>query len=467
MKLRLFFVALTLFIVLTNIGNGCSPAFKINDPTVSTSLYSRSCASDESSLMNLSPYNLRRGYLGDKEVVYQDRGDGWILVESDKLYLTKNGRLPESKAIVGISQGVGVIPAYRWPSSSIPYVISSSLTNQSRVTSAIQHWNTNLSGVIQFVPRTNQSDYVLFSPATSGCAAPVGYYQGAGAHTIDLSDQCGSGNVAHEMGHIVGLDHEQNRLDRDQYVTINWGKITSGYSLNFNITAENQDYVGYDFGSIMHYSLSAFSVDGSNTITPKVTIPSGITVGQRSGLSSSDINAVRMIYGADPIQTGDNGSSTTPTSTTGGGLFGHYYEGIDFLNIRAERQDSALDFTWNGSPASGISSDYFSVKWMGWIVPKATGSYAFVINATDGYSLRINGSDMITNLSGSGYTSRFTSGITLNQGQSYPVVIQYLSKTGIAEFHWQWKKDGGTAVTVPADELIPDTTSLQPVCTSP
>ena len=67
----------------------------------------------------------------------------------------------------------------------------------------------------------------------------------------------------HEIGHAVGLWHEQSREDRDLFVTINWQNIQPGREHNFNQHIADGDDVGpYDYGSIMHYERTAFSATG-------------------------------------------------------------------------------------------------------------------------------------------------------------------------------------------------------------
>ena len=61
----------------------------------------------------------------------------------------------------------------------------------------------------------------------------------------------------HEIGHALGLIHEQTRPDRDNYVDILYNNIDNQYDFDFEkwfypsvLTYD----VPYDYGSIMHYA---------------------------------------------------------------------------------------------------------------------------------------------------------------------------------------------------------------------
>jgi hypothetical protein len=182
---------------------------------------------------------------------------------------------------------------YRWPNAVVPYQIDPSLPNPERITQAIAEWEADTK--VRFIVRTpataNQyANYVYFEDQ-GGCFSSVGMT--GGKQIISLGSNCRKGNAIHEVGHTLGLWHEQSRKDRDGFVTILWGNIDADMRHNFDQHVTDGDDVGvYDYGSIMHYPRTAFSTNGRDTIMPKNNQP----IGQREKLSHGDISAVQQLY---------------------------------------------------------------------------------------------------------------------------------------------------------------------------
>jgi hypothetical protein len=228
--------------------------------------------------------------------------DGLAIFEGD-IILGKAADLARATALgAGAPARDGVAPdstsrsntSYRWPNGVVPYEIDSAFSAGQKLSiqAALDHWNNNTP--YWFRPRAGESDYMKFVTG-SGCSSPVG--RQGGEQDVTLASGCSTGNAIHEIGHVVGLWHEQSRADRGSFISINWNNIQQGLSAQFQTYAQQgndgQDLFGFDFNSIMLYGSFAFSANGM----PTMTRLNGTTFNaQRTGLDEEDIaGAVRFL----------------------------------------------------------------------------------------------------------------------------------------------------------------------------
>ncbi len=226
---------------------------------------------------------------GAYTVTYENRG-GYAIAEDDIL-LGKVAGFRMNAMLTRLEAG-------RWSQGIIPYEMDEYLprANAYAIRDAIELWEQHAD--VHFVKLTERNrdqypDYVAFVAVNgSTCASFVG--RQGGRQEVQLSTRCKLMTTVHEIGHLLGLWHEQSRSDRDLYVRILWENIEEGHEYNFSQhLTTNGDYGNYDYESIMHYSPYAFSKNGQKTITPLFP---GILIGQRDRISDGDIAAVRMMY---------------------------------------------------------------------------------------------------------------------------------------------------------------------------
>ncbi|XP_059476358.1 hatching enzyme 1.2-like [Neocloeon triangulifer] len=192
----------------------------------------------------------------------------------------------------------GIIdPNYRWADGVIPYTIVDGVFNETQLqflSDAFEAYRNFTC--IKFVPYDGtQTDYIVIQGENTGCWSSVGRI--GGVQYVNLHPPgCirKVGTPEHELLHAIGFHHEQTRTDRDDYVAILWENIDPTKYHNFDMANDSTPFgIPYDYGSVMHYSATAFSI---NTLTTIETKPPGIPIGQRDGLSQSDIDKVNAMY---------------------------------------------------------------------------------------------------------------------------------------------------------------------------
>src|SRR5579863_2883407 len=250
-------------------------------------------------------FDINQKYPTGKAIIYLRQGDSIFPVEVE--YLNVNGLkvyqgdilLKESPNLGRMRYDTARIRSFSistygtlWPGGIVTYDEDPSFTpaQQNMISAAITYWSQQ-TGLV-FAQHGTEANWVHFMPCQQGqSSSAVG--MAGGQQYVNLSPTTQLGNVIHEIGHAVGLYHEQCRPDRDQYITVNYSNIKAGYAGQFNIQQGNVN-TAYDYGSIMHYSAEAFAIDNTiPTITPLNPAPN---MGQRTGLSALDIQGIKIMY---------------------------------------------------------------------------------------------------------------------------------------------------------------------------
>ena len=282
-----------------------------------------------------------RANTGENYSVPFEEIDGQAVVEGD-IVIGAIADLPK----VGTNYIAPIVPDFvrgqprRWGNGVapyvVPYVIDDSVSGSDRhlIQTAMSQWAGPSSIVFQPSGTRDwrREDYVKFSGREQRCSSnSLGIKEKLTPGAVGEEDNinvvrvagCGSwGNIAHEIGHVLGLGHEQSRSDRDSYIKVLWSNIQKGKEVRYCRAIWDQQTLvntAYDLDSIMHYPVDGFAekpdcptkvtYDGKQQqclaflpIQEKVQQQQQLlrlkklTIGQRDHLSTGDIEAVKMLY---------------------------------------------------------------------------------------------------------------------------------------------------------------------------
>jgi PA14 domain/K319L-like, PKD domain len=195
----------------------------------------------------------------------------------------------------------------------------------------------------------------------------------------------------------------------------------------------------------------------------KVSGPGTVGFGSPTALtttvtfSSSGTYVLRLTVSDGGLTSTDDVTIVTNTAAAAG-LTGQYYNdpgtGAHFGTLVLTRTDSPVNFSWSGSPATGVNGNNFSVRWTGQVEAPVTGNYRFITVSDDGVRLWVNGQQMINNWTDHGVTTDTSGTIALTAGQRYTITLEFYEKTGSATINLQWSYPGQSRQTIPAVRLF-------------
>ncbi|MBL8309267.1 MAG: hypothetical protein JNL19_02485 [Burkholderiales bacterium] len=184
--------------------------------------------------------------------------------------------------------------------AEVPYVVEAG--DAAVIAAAVAEVNRSLQGVLKWVPRGAEIDYVAFnlaSPGAGACASAWG--RTGGRQTIVGDPVCDASVLIHEMGHAMGLLHVQQDVDTSPFIDTRLSRIPPNWRSQSDQSFYSRTLNGYDYASIMHYG--RFGFNAYSDLVTMETKPPGIDIGYPSTFSTADVDALTRLYAAVPQST--------------------------------------------------------------------------------------------------------------------------------------------------------------------
>lgn len=186
-------------------------------------------STSKSEIFNKKGNMIRVDYQGNKLTVFKDLDGNYIFNEDILLYKKDVKELNEplisnlySKADATMNDWdvTETVNALIWPTTNLSYKIDPNMPAEQKdfIKEGIADWESKTDIRMTESTTTHQ---VYFKRVNSGCRAYLGYPGNAQeVNTVNLSATCDKLSVIHEIGHVFGMIHEHQRVDRDNFITI-------------------------------------------------------------------------------------------------------------------------------------------------------------------------------------------------------------------------------------------------------
>ena len=261
-----------------------------------------------------------------------------------------------------------------------------------------------------------------------------------------------------------GLNAPDPSLPKDNF-SVRWTKNQTflAGTYKFSVTGDDGVRLIIDGNTVIDKWID----QASTTYTTNVNLTAGSHVVVMEFYDNTE-DAIAMLSWSSVGSTPTLAPTVTPTATpfatptptpTGAqsqnGLQGQYFNSMDLSGTAVlTRADQNINFDWGlGSPASGVNSDNFSVRWTGFITPIYSENYTFCATSDDGESVWINNQQVINSWIDQAATEH-CGNISLTAGIKVPVKVEFYDNTEEAVMQLSWQSATQSKQIVPSSSLF-------------
>ncbi len=132
--------------------------------------------------------------------------------------------------------------------------------------------------------------------------------------------------------------------------------------------------------------------------------------------------------GVPPLQVVPSEYLRPTGGRTGHGLAGTYFRDHRFSDVAFGRVDPLVDFMWrDASPLGGYGTEPFAARWTGALIPPVSGAYQLGVRASSGFSLWLDGRELLDFAAHDHETFTRTASVELEGGRLYEVRLDYIN----------------------------------------
>jgi hypothetical protein len=308
------------------------------------------------------------------------RADRVFIVLDDQLFdVAEDGLAPPADAAAralssAANGGIWNLRYRGWQGGVLPVEFADDIPQQRRdlfMSACNAGWGGDTHA--RCIERTSQFGYVRVTqleaePRRPSCYSAVGQSRRLIQYPLNLASRCWTpSQIHHQIGHALGFVHEQQRPDRDSYVTIETSNIEPANLNDFTRVTSLADRAGtYDFLSVMQSPANHLARDADlTTIVPRAGYASySASLGIAATPSALDRGALR--YTVDSGYRTSRVELETPIQR---------FDRVDFWDA-LERLDayyrSASGFNKPQGLAAGRTADFEAIT--SWILDVYLGA---------------------------------------------------------------------------------------------